>query len=39
MCSHEQRKKQRDWLATDTDVITTQSHSPFGYAREKDTQV
>jgi hypothetical protein len=27
--SREQRKKQRDWLATNTDVITTQSHSLF----------
>jgi hypothetical protein len=27
MCSREQRKKQRDWLATNTYVITTQSHS------------
>ncbi len=33
--SREQRKKQLDWLATDTDDITTQSHSLFACSREK----
>ena len=31
----EQRKKQLDWLATNTDDITTQSHSFFACSREK----
>jgi hypothetical protein len=33
ICSREQRKRQLDWLATNTDVITSQSHSCF--ARSK----
>ncbi len=35
--SREQRKKQLDWLATNTDDITTQSHSLC--SREKNRQV
>jgi hypothetical protein len=31
----EQRKKQPDWLATNTDDITNQSHSLFTCSREK----
>ena len=38
ICSHEQRKKQRDWLETNTDDIT-QSHSFFfACSREKNPQ-
>ena len=29
ICSREQREKQLDWLATNTDDITSQSHSLF----------
>ena len=39
ICSREQRKKQLDWLATNTDDITTQSHSLFACSREKHRQV
>jgi hypothetical protein len=39
ICSREQRKKQRDWLATNTDVITTQSHPLFPCSREKYRQL
>jgi hypothetical protein len=39
ICSREQRKKQVDWLATNTDDITTQSHSLFAFSREKNRQV
>ncbi len=35
--SREQRKKQLDWLVTNTDDITTQSHSLFACLREKIT--
>ncbi len=35
----EQRKKQLDWLATNTDDITSQSHSLFACWREKNRQV
>ena len=35
----EQRKKQLDWLATNTDDITSQSHSLFACSREKNRQV
>jgi hypothetical protein len=37
--SHKQRKKQFDWLATNTDVITSQSHSIFARLRKKNCQV
>jgi hypothetical protein len=33
--SRERLKKQSDWLATDTDVITNQSQSVFACSREK----
>ena len=33
-CSREQRKKQLDWLVTNTDDITSQSHSLFACSRE-----
>jgi hypothetical protein len=33
------REKQFDWLATNTDDITTQSHSLFACRREKNRQV
>ena len=39
ICSREQRKKQLDWLATNTDDITSQSHSLFACSREKNRQV
>ena len=39
ICSHEQRKKQLDWLATNTDDITYQSHSLFACLREQIRQV
>ncbi len=39
ICSREQRKKQLDWLATNTDVITSQSHSLFACSREQIRQV
>ena len=39
ICSREQRKKQLDWLATNTDVITSQSHSLFACTREQIRQV
>jgi hypothetical protein len=39
ICSREQRKQQLDWLATNTDDITSQSHSLFGCSREKNRQV
>ncbi len=39
ICSREQRKKQLDWLATNTDVITSQSHSLFACLREQIRQV
>ena len=39
ICSREQRKKQLDWLATDTDDITSQSHSLFACSREQIRQV
>ena len=29
ICSRERRKKQFDWVATNTDNITTQSHTLF----------
>jgi hypothetical protein len=32
--SHEQRNEQLDWLATNTDVITSQSQSLFACSRE-----
>jgi hypothetical protein len=32
------REKQLDWLATNTDDITTQSHSCFACSREKNPQ-
>ena len=35
ICSREQRKKQLDWLVTNTDDITTQSHSLFACSREQ----
>ncbi len=35
ICSREQRKKQFDWLATNTDDIATQSHSLFLLVRAK----
>ena len=35
ICSREQRKKQLDWLATNTDDITSQSHSLFACSCEK----
>jgi hypothetical protein len=35
----EQREKQRDWLATNTDVITNQSQSPFACSHEKHRPV
>jgi hypothetical protein len=37
--SREQRKKQPDWLATNTDDITNQSHSLSTCSREKNRQV
>ena len=37
--SREQRKKQLDWLATNTDNITNQSHSLFACSREQIRQV
>ena len=33
ICSREQRKKQLDWLATNTDDITSQSNSLFSLVR------
>ena len=33
ICSREQRKKQLDWLVTNTDDITSQSHSFCLFAR------
>jgi hypothetical protein len=36
---HEQRKKQFDWLARNTNDIITQSHSLFAWWREKNRQV
>ena len=39
LCSREQRKKQPYWLATNTDDITSQSHSLFACSREKNRQV
>jgi hypothetical protein len=33
------RKKQRDWLAANTDDITSQSHSLFARSREKNLHV
>jgi hypothetical protein len=36
--SREQRREQFDWLATNTDVITTQSHSLFACSREQRKQ-
>ena len=39
ICSREQRKKQLDWLATNTDDITSQSHSLFTCSREQIRQV
>ena len=39
ICSREQRKKQLDWLVTNTDDITTQSHSLFACSREKNRKV
>ena len=39
ICSREQRKKQLDWLATNTDDITNQSHSLFACSREQIRQV
>jgi hypothetical protein len=38
-CSREQRKKQLDWLATNTDDITNQSHLLFACSRENTRQV
>ena len=35
----EHRKKQLDWLATNTDDITSQSHSLFACSREQIRQV
>ena len=35
ICSREQRTKQLDWLMTNTDDITSQSHSLFACSREK----
>ena len=35
ICSREQRKKQLDWLATNTDDFITQSHSFFACSRKK----
>jgi hypothetical protein len=32
-------KKKRDWLATNTDVITSQSRSCFPCSRRKDRRV
>ena len=37
--TREQRIKQLDWLATNTDDITTQSHSLFACSRENNRQV
>ena len=39
ICSREQRKKQLDWLVTNTDDITSQSHSVFACSREQIRQV
>ncbi len=39
ICSREQRKKQLDWLATNSDDITSQSHSLFACSREQIRQV
>ena len=39
ICSREQRKKQLDWLVTNTDVTTSQSHSLFACSREQIRQV
>ena len=39
ICSREQRKKRLDWLATNTDDITSQSHSLFACSRELIRQV
>ncbi len=39
ICSREQRKKKLDWLVTNTDDITSQSHSLFACSREKNRQV
>ncbi len=35
-CSREQREKQLDWLATNTDDTITQSHSLFACSRKKN---
>ncbi len=34
ICAREQRKKQLDWLVTNTDDITSRSHSLFACSRE-----
>ena len=39
ICSREQRRKQLDWLATNTYDITSQSHSHFSCSREQIRQV
>jgi hypothetical protein len=39
ICSRKKRKKQFDWLTTNTDVITTQSHSLVACSREKNREV
>ena len=39
ICSRKQRKKQLDWLATNTDDNIIQSHSLFACWREKNRQV
>ena len=38
-CSREQRKKQVDWLPTNTDVITSQSHSLFACSHKQIREV
>ena len=39
ICSREKRKKQYDWLAINTDGITSQSHSLFACSCETNRQV
>ena len=39
ICSHEQRIKQLNWLVTNTDDITTQSHSLLCLFAQKNRQV
>jgi hypothetical protein len=39
LSSREQRKKQLDWLLTNADDITSQSHTVPAFSREKNRRV